>query len=479
MISERAGLKVPPPVDPDHPKSIDNIRIMQDRGDDLRKGEPFSLPEDYSAVARLVLIEIASRRAKLQGEEFDSERAVSPNGEKRVFIIDSLRHPSEVFLLRHVYYDAFTLLGVVCDPNVREKRIRENLFNRNVQGSEETKEKVREFLERDENAPEKYGQHVSDTFYLADYFIDNTVDGGEDLSVTGMNDPLQRFVSLVTHQNIERPTIAETAMHHARSAQMRSACLSRQVGAALVDSLGNIVATGTNEVPKAGGGVYGESFETEVEIDDRCAFKHTVFCSSNKEQNAIIAELFEKFPELLNNRDKAEATKMIRGTRVGGLIEFSRAVHAEMDAILSASRAGVSPVGCRLFVTTYPCHYCARHIVSAGVDEVQFIEPYPKSRATALHSDSISLSLSDWLPPSKIISNGADASEKRPQVLFRPFVGVAPRLYRRVFLKDRDYKDKTSGDLQIGQPTWGGSLDTYKVAYTNLEIELGKGMQND
>ena len=46
---------------------------------------------------------------------------------------------------------------------------------------------------------------------------------------------------------------------------MRSACLSRQVGCALMDSAGTLIATGTNEAPRAGGGVYGETFELGVE----------------------------------------------------------------------------------------------------------------------------------------------------------------------------------------------------------------------
>lgn len=471
--AERLGLDLP---NEDARKSINSIRMMQDRGDDLRKGDVLSQPEDHSAIARLIARAIAISRAELQGETFDGNSAVIPNGEKRVFIIDSLRHPSEAFLLRRIYHDAFSLIGVICDPQIREKRLTENLFDRSLWGNSSTVSQVNEFMERDQDAPEKYGQHVSDTFYQSDYFLDNSEEGSSDLTVTGMNDQIARFVSLMTHQNIVRPTIAETAMHHARSAQMRSACLSRQVGATLVDSNGNIVATGTNEVPKAGGGVYGESFEIENEVDDRCAFRDTVYCSSNREQNNIIEDLIDKFPEISDAREKEEIFSIIRKTRVGGLIEFSRAVHAEMDAILSAARVGVSPLGCRLFVTTYPCHYCARHIVSSGIDEVQFIEPYPKSRATALHEDSIESNTKDWIAPSK---RNTGAAESNPKVLFRPFTGVSPRLYRRVFLKDRDYKNKMSGELDVGNPVWGSALDTYKVAYTNLEIELGSGISDE
>ncbi|SUZ33012.1 hypothetical protein ROE7235_02780 [Roseibaca ekhonensis] len=115
-----------------------------------------------------------------------------------------------------------------------------------------------------------------------------------------------------------------------------------------------------------------------------------------------------------------------------------------------------------MYVTTYPCHYCARHIVASGIDEVQFIEPYPKSKATELHSDSITTESSDWSPP----------SQGGTHVLFRPFVGVAPQLYRRVFLKDRSYKDKISGDFVFGTPAWGRPTEVYKVSYSAMEAEL-------
>jgi deoxycytidylate deaminase len=42
-----------------------------------------------------------------------------------------------------------------------------------------------------------------------------------------------------------------------------------------------------------------------------------------------------------------------------------------------------------LFSTTFPCHMCARHIVSAGIKRVVFLEPYPKSYAEELYADSI------------------------------------------------------------------------------------------
>ncbi len=95
-------------------------------------------------------------------------------------------------------------------------------------------------------------------------------------------------------------------------------------------------------------------------------------------------------------------------------------------------------------MTTFPCHYCARHIVTAGIDEVQYIEPYPKSQALALHQDSITTESKGWRAP----------SEGGSQVLFHPFTGVSPRLYRRAFLMTGELKDKRTGAMKIDKPHW-------------------------
>jgi hypothetical protein len=114
-------------------------------------------------------------------------------------------------------------------------------------------------------------------------------------------------------------------------------------------------------------------------------------------------------------------------------------------------------------VTTFPCHYCARHVVSAGVDEVQFIEPYPKSRALKLHGDAITTTVAEWVAPSGQSNKTPGAPRK---VLFRPFTGVAPRLYRRVFMKDRNLKDD-AGNFQVGEAAWARGL--LRLSYQDIE----------
>jgi tRNA(Arg) A34 adenosine deaminase TadA len=188
-------------------------------------------------------------------------------------------------------------------------------------------------------------------------------------------------------------------------------------------------------------------------------------------QKSSLGDLNIKIPE------KLDLARELRRTRIGGLLEFSRAVHAEMDALLSAARKGVSVVGTRLFVTTFPCHYCARHLVAAGVDEVQYIEPYPKSRALALHDDSITQQDDGWTAPSEAGRIIPDPSRKgdvgtRRFVLFRPFRGVSPRLYRRTFLQNGELKDKNTGNMLIHEPYWTSPWYLPKKGYIALEAAL-------
>lgn len=455
-------------VTPDK-KLLADIEKYQNAGDELRE-------KDHAAVARGAVAFIRRERAKMQGGVPEPEKPVIPDGKPRAFIIDSIRHPAEAGLLRRIYGDAFVLIGVVCEQEERLHRISDKYQDAGTVAAEQ-------FMKRDSKAPEKHGQRVSDAFHLSDFFVDNTqkriLKDQKPNPEWEVSQDLERLIRLVTHAAVARPTTAETAMHAAAGAAMRSACLSRQVGAALIDSEGNLISTGTNEAPQAGGGVYGSGFGGDVE-DHRCVSANG-YCSNTKSQNQIAEALLDEIligdPRLKNQDARTGMLKRIREGRVGDLLEFSRAVHAEMDALLSAGRKGTSTMGTSLFVTTFPCHYCARHIVSAGVDQVQFIEPYPKSQALTLHKDSIQFEVGTdgWKPPSelKLIKKVDDKAQKL-RVLFRPFTGVAPRMYRRAFEKDRELKNHLTGVMQVHEPPWGAPYDLSTKSYAELEAALTK-----
>ena len=437
------------------------VKWYQDIGDDMRRENG-----DFSVVARNFALEIRQLRAIKTGQKATGNNAILPDGKPRAYILDSIRHPEEVRLLRHIYQDAFVLIGVVCAESVRIERLMQKY-------SQDGLASCKELMSRDAESGANFGQRTRDAFHMADFFLDNTINrmtnvGGQDAGNPNWNIPqkLDRLIKILSNREIVRPTIDETAMHHAYSAQLRSACLSRQVGAALIDKSGSLLASGTNEVPRAGGGVYGELPERSLTThfgDHRCAFRSDKFCSNTREQNEIISETLEQIESVLALGEKRQhVERALREGRIGMLLEFSRAVHAEMDALLSAARSEQPIEGARLFVTTYPCHYCARHIVTAGIDEVQYIEPFPKSAALKLHNDAICIDWLEWEPPSL---GGS-------KVLFRPFTGVAPRMYRRAFQKTSDLKDKLSGDLNIHSPQWPSAWHLGKSSYVTLEASL-------
>ena len=258
-----------------------------------------------------------------------------------------------------------------------------------------------------------------------------------------------RFIPLVFGKPHITPTIGEVAMMHAYAAGIRSADLSRQIGAVAVARDGRILVTGCNEVPRGGGGQYWES-----DIDDRRDFKTGRDLNDRKKRDAIIemiarmrAFFREEFaidaPAEIYQRMLSEGT--LSGTTVDSLIEFGRVSHAEMSAITSATLQGLALRDCDLYTTTFPCHMCTRLIIACGIRNVFYIEPYPKSAATQMYGDG-EIVVNPVLTRSQLRSRLFDdrIEDKRSHLI--PFDGVAPRRYTELFTKSRS-KDKKEGSV--------------------------------
>jgi hypothetical protein len=67
----------------------------------------------YAAVATELILKIRRIRADKIGIKDPGEAPVRPDGTRRAYILDSIRHPAEVQLLRHVYQEAFVLVVLV------------------------------------------------------------------------------------------------------------------------------------------------------------------------------------------------------------------------------------------------------------------------------------------------------------------------------------------------------------------------------
>nr|WP_141657390.1 anti-phage dCTP deaminase [Thiocapsa sp. KS1] len=427
---------VPLPKDAD--TAVEKVILYQDLGDSLRRDS-----EENSAVAAYMVRKIRESRT-------------SRAGGSSVFILDSLKHPAEVYLLRSVYGENFCLIGVGCRPDVRLTRLKRKLHL----DHERDGPTLDSLMGRDaEDSEKKYGQHVDDTFHLSDFFVDNTV-VDEDSRGYHLPDKLARLTDLLFAGKIDRPEKDERGLYYAHAASLRSSCLSRQVGAAILDDDGNLVAVGCNDVPRPTGGLYGPE---DAQHDDRC-FRERKVCSNTVEQRAVAKDLFERLEKsgfIPHDKSLEDFRRAIKGSRISALIEFSRSVHAEMDALVSCIRKGNAlTAGAVLYSTTYPCHNCARHIVAAGIMRVVYLEPYAKSKAIDLHNDSIA----DNLPEAE--ANG--------KVAFAPYQGVSPRLFKRIFLKTGDLKNKETGELLGPKDIDGFRGALLSKSYLELENDVAK-----
>lgn len=322
-----------------------------------------------------ILAELAVDYIRLEREKHKQESSEANYTRRRVcHIIDSIKNKEELALLKLVYRDMLYVVGVFAPLSLREKNLgRKN----NLSGAE-----VHKLIDRDSGEESKDGQTVADTFPQSDFFL--RVDEGTD---SQLNKRVERFLHLILGTKVITPLPSESAMYAAAMASANSACLSRQVGAAVTDADGNLLSIGWNDVPKFGGGLY-----VDGDADSRCWNHDNGKCFNDEEKQFFANEVVLALNRLIPKESVEEARSIVRKSpKLGGLIEFSRAIHAEMHAILNAGRmAGDRIFGGKIFVTTYPCHSCARHIIAAGISEVYYIEPYRKSLAIRLHSDAIS-----------------------------------------------------------------------------------------
>ncbi len=106
-------------------------------------------------------------------------------------------------------------------------------------------EAVRLIHRDQEDEDKEFGQRTRDTFHRADVFVE--------LQGDRYKKELKRFLQLIFGYPYITPTPDEFGIYHAYAASLRSAQLGRQVGAAIVDPFGDLIAVGCNEVPAGGG----------------------------------------------------------------------------------------------------------------------------------------------------------------------------------------------------------------------------------
>lgn len=445
------------PHDYEASNTFNRISDYMDKGNYLRKEHE----SDYLALEVSKLIANRRKQWSLNNHEADSSK-------RRVaYIINSLKHEAEIHALRQIYSNSFFQLSLY-----ESKTARTNALVHEHGISEESANKL---IERDEGESNSYGQHTSEAFHLADYFLKF------DKSHNELKESCFRFLKIVFADPYVTPTFNEFATYMSFTASLRSADLSRQVGAVITRDQ-TILALGSNDVPKFKGGTYWPYFdESTGEIKDyENGRDFTCKEDANAiEKNEIITDLFNKLEVVIDKSIDQDRTKNIKQeiknilqeSKIKDITEYSRAVHAEMDALLTCSRSNISTAGASLFVTTFPCHNCAKHIIAAGIEKVIFVEPYPKSKALHLHSDSIA---KKW---------ESHENEYNKKLVFEPFVGVGARSFVNLFSMSLGIGTKLKRKNKDGKVIeWDSKIATLRMplnilSYKDLELQIIKELE--
>lgn len=230
-------------------------------------------------------------------------------------IVRSIKHPEEVERLREVYPQGFYLIGVNADDS---RRLRFLVDDRRM-----TEEHARTLMQRDEDEQLSHGQKVADAFHMADFFA--RLDENSDRLYSN----LKRIVDLIMGYPYHTPTFDEYAMFLAFAASLRSADLSRQVGAVIADEHHReVLATGANDCPRGGGGLYWPVDRGGIIADEPDGRDYVRGVDPNvAERKALIAEIGKHAKTC--NLDEQAVCKLLQNSALRDITEYGRVVHAE------------------------------------------------------------------------------------------------------------------------------------------------------
>ena len=263
------------------------------------------------------MIEVGTELRTRHGAGVLAERLLERMAPDRNYVVDSIRHPAEVEVLRGAHRD-FKLVWVDAAPEVRFERLRA----RARPGDPETLERFLALEAREQaGGGDAAGQQLAAIQALADFTIRN--DGDRKALAEAIQGVLSRSLFF------ERPDWDEYFMSIARVAASRSNCVKRKIGAVITIDR-RIVATGYNGTPR---GVRN------------CNEGGCPRCNAFGESGQALSDCI--------------------------------CSHGEENAIVQSAYHGVSVRGGTLYTTMSPCLLCTKMIVNSGITTVVYNGDYP------------------------------------------------------------------------------------------------------
>jgi dCMP deaminase len=342
-------------------KEID-IKTLQKIGDLVRSNiDIFRIPDYVNLV-------IKALRAKSKA-----------NSEYCYIVIDSLKNPFEIVYFKEKYSAYYTFSIHAKDETIysRFENIEEikEIHKREIFKPDSEKQKDSLDSKEDFNS-----QNVIECIQRSDIYIDNNKDKKDSLYKQ-----IFKYLSLIVHPGLVTPSKDETIMQLALNAKYNSGCISRQVGAVVLNKHDSVKSIGWNEVPE--GQVpcnlrsHGELLNNSQLLDysqyerqkvrSHNAFKYIFTHKPTQKEQYNTSNKYGLpdsfcFKQVQNNIDKNKNQV------------YTRSLHAEENAFLQLAKYGNTEiVDGQLFTTASPCFLCAKKAYQLGIRRVVYIEAYP------------------------------------------------------------------------------------------------------
>lgn len=267
-------------------------------------------------VTRENLIRVGREMRERYGGGYLADRALQKIEVDKNYIVDSIRNPREVEVLRRNKH--FRLVHVTALPKVRFERIKA----RNREGDPQNLKEFKALEEREASHANPNAQQLDATGEMADVELENNG------SIDDLHIQVKELIRALAKKN-PRPSWDDYFLGIAKVVALRSNCMKRKVAAVIVRDK-RIISTGYNGTPR---GV------------TNCNEGGCPRCNSFGKSGVGLGECY--------------------------------CSHAEENSIVQAAYHGVTIKGSTLYTTFSPCLICTKMIINSGIAEVVFNAKYP------------------------------------------------------------------------------------------------------
>jgi dCMP deaminase len=275
-------------------------------------------------ITREVLIDVGNELREKLGPGILAERILNKLENDRNYVIDSIRNPYEVDVLKR--RSDFTLLALEADETIRFERSRKR-------GRENAARTLPQFVAeeaRELDSSNPASQQLLATREKADMVVTN--DGTLEQLHRRLDELLPPLMS-----RFLRPSWDEYFMNIAKVVAMRGNCMKRKIAAIIVKDR-QVVSTGYNGTPRGA-----------------------------------------------KNCNEGGCPRCNGMAQSGTALDECLCCHGEENAITQAAYHGTSLKGTTLYTTYAPCLLCTKMIINSGIAEVVYNQDYPlNDRALAL-----------------------------------------------------------------------------------------------